>query len=165
MVIFAILANAIFTLTTLSFRLVSYSRAKIAAQHLAQERLELIRNLAYEEVGTQGGIPTTALVTDFVLHPEVWEDIREIWDFIANDNPTAADRVEEELFHTFAKLAADPAIGHSHPHIRTSVPLRFFAVRSYLIAYDPRSRPVVVLGVIHGARDPKTIASILSGRG
>jgi len=55
--IFAILANAIFTLTTSSFRLVSYARARISARHLAQERIELIRNLPYDEVGTIGGIP------------------------------------------------------------------------------------------------------------
>lgn len=57
MAIFAILANAIFTLTTSSFRLVSYARARVAARHLAQERIELIRNLPYDEVGTVGGIP------------------------------------------------------------------------------------------------------------
>jgi len=58
MAIFAILANAIFTLTTSSFRLVSYSRARISADFIAQEKLELIRNLSYEEVGTIGGIPS-----------------------------------------------------------------------------------------------------------
>ncbi len=61
MAVFAILANAIFTLTTSSFRLVSYSRARIAARHLAQEKLELIRNLPFDEVGTLGGIPSGSL--------------------------------------------------------------------------------------------------------
>ena len=55
--VFAILAHAIFTLTTSSFRLISFSRSRIAARHLTQERVELIRNMSYDDVGTVGGIP------------------------------------------------------------------------------------------------------------
>jgi hypothetical protein len=60
--IFAILSHAVFTLTRLSFSLVSYNRARITARHLAQEKLELIRNLPYDDVGTVGGIPGGPLV-------------------------------------------------------------------------------------------------------
>ena len=56
--IFAILAHAIFTLTTSSFRLVSFSRARIGARQLAQEKIEQIRNMPYEDIGTVGGIPS-----------------------------------------------------------------------------------------------------------
>ncbi len=55
--IFGILAHAIFTLTTTSFNFIGLSRARITARHLAQERIELIRNLKYDDVGTLGGIP------------------------------------------------------------------------------------------------------------
>src|SRR3990170_1906045 len=61
LIIFGILANAIFTLTTISFRLVSFTRARITARHLAQEKLEIVRNLPFDDVGTIGGIPSGPL--------------------------------------------------------------------------------------------------------
>ena len=83
----------------------------------------------------------------YVLHPRVWEDLRELWEFIAEDNPDAADRVEEELFAAFELLAKQPGIGHSRPDITTGA-LRFWTVRRYLVAYDPDGDPLLVLMVV-----------------
>jgi len=55
--IFAILAHALFTLIASSFDLVNFNRSRITARHLAQERIELIRNMPYADIGTIGGIP------------------------------------------------------------------------------------------------------------
>lgn len=55
--IFTILSQAIITLITSGYDLVSYNRAKNTAQHLATEQIEIIRNLSYADVGTVGGIP------------------------------------------------------------------------------------------------------------
>jgi len=55
--IFSILMQAIFTVVSTSLNLVSFNRARITARHLAQEKIELIRNLPYDSVGTVGGIP------------------------------------------------------------------------------------------------------------
>ncbi len=55
--IFSILSQAIFTVVVTSYNLISFNRARITARHLAQEKIELIRNLPYDNVGTQGGIP------------------------------------------------------------------------------------------------------------
>jgi hypothetical protein len=55
--LFAILGHALFSLISASFTLVGFTRARIAARHLAQEQMELIRNLPYDEIGTVGGIP------------------------------------------------------------------------------------------------------------
>ena len=59
--VFSILGNAIFTLVSSSFSLVALTRARITARHLAQEKIEFIRNLPYDGVGTVGGIPTGPL--------------------------------------------------------------------------------------------------------
>lgn len=59
--ILLILAQALFTLTNTSYQFVGFNRSRIAARHLAQERIELIRNLPYDEVGTEGGIPAGPL--------------------------------------------------------------------------------------------------------
>ncbi len=55
--VFLILAHAIFTLVFSSYEIISFTRARITALHFAQEKIELIRNLPYEDIGTVGGIP------------------------------------------------------------------------------------------------------------
>jgi plasmid stabilization system protein ParE len=37
-------------------------------------------------------------MSGFVLHPEALTDLGEIWEYIAADNPKAADRVLEEIY-------------------------------------------------------------------
>jgi plasmid stabilization system protein ParE len=37
-------------------------------------------------------------MTGFVLHPEVFADLDEIWEFIAAENLSAADGVLEEVY-------------------------------------------------------------------
>lgn len=64
MAVFSIISQAIFTVVGVSFNLVSYNRARITARHLAQEKLELIRNLPYDSVGTVGGIPSGPLAQE-----------------------------------------------------------------------------------------------------
>lgn len=59
--IFLILANALFTLVRGSFSITSFNRARITARHLAEEKVEFIRNLPYDDVGTQGGIPSGSI--------------------------------------------------------------------------------------------------------
>ncbi len=59
--IFGLLSNAIFTLVTSSYKLTGFTRSRITARHLAQDKIEFIRNLPYDEIGTQGGIPSGPL--------------------------------------------------------------------------------------------------------
>ncbi len=59
--IFLILSQAVITLVFSAYDLVLYTRARTIAKHLATERIEEVRNLAYENVGTIGGIPPGAL--------------------------------------------------------------------------------------------------------
>ncbi|MCX7928608.1 MAG: carboxypeptidase-like regulatory domain-containing protein [Patescibacteria group bacterium] len=60
-VIFLLLANAVFSLIKGSYLLTSFNRARITARHLAQEKIEIIKNLPYENIGTIGGIPNGPL--------------------------------------------------------------------------------------------------------
>lgn len=61
MAVFSILAQAIFTVVGASFNFVSFNRARITARFLAEQKIELIRNLPYDDVGTDGGIPSGSL--------------------------------------------------------------------------------------------------------
>jgi plasmid stabilization system protein ParE len=51
----------------------------------------------------------------FALHPEAYADLDEIWEYIADDNLDAADRVLEEIFRTIRSLADFPHQGHNRP--------------------------------------------------
>ena len=48
----------------------------------------------------------------FVLTPRAERDVSDIWDYIADDNIEAADRVLEALERALLKLAKNPGIGH-----------------------------------------------------
>src|SRR3989344_4549829 len=56
-----ILSQAIFTLVVSVFDLVSFTRARTAAIQLANEKIEIVKNLNYDDVGTIGGIPNGIL--------------------------------------------------------------------------------------------------------
>ena len=49
----------------------------------------------------------------FILTPRAKQDASDIWDYIADDNIKAADRVLDALETTMVKLAKNPGIGHS----------------------------------------------------
>jgi plasmid stabilization system protein ParE len=56
-----------------------------------------------------------------------------------------------------------PHQGHKRTDL-TSRALRFCRVRDYLIAYAPDEKPLWVIAVIHGSRNPRVLAAILRGR-
>ena len=62
MAVMTILGLTLFRLAALSYELISFSRARITARHLAQEKIEFIRNLPYADIGTSGGIPSGTLI-------------------------------------------------------------------------------------------------------
>lgn len=102
--------------------------------------------------------------SSFALHPEAFQDIDDIWEFIAKDSPDTADRVVDDIFAALATLVSSPHLGHPRSDL-TSRPLRFWRVRDYLIAYAPEERLLWVLAVIHGRRNPRILAAILQRRG
>jgi hypothetical protein len=65
--VFLILTNALFTLVRGSFSILSFNRARITARHLAQEKIELVRNLPYNKIGTTGGIPSGTLLQQEIV--------------------------------------------------------------------------------------------------
>jgi plasmid stabilization system protein ParE len=99
----------------------------------------------------------------FVLHPEAYTDLDEVWEYIASDNIDAADRIREEIYDAIGKLVSFPYQAHKRPDL-TMRPLRFQAVRDYLIAYAPDENPLLVIAVLHGRRNPRAIMSILGQR-
>jgi len=68
-------------------------------------------------------------VSAFVLHPGVYDDLEDIWEFIAKDNLKAADKVVDDIYITIDLLVPFPHRGHRRTDL-TSRPLRFQAVRN-----------------------------------
>jgi toxin ParE1/3/4 len=99
----------------------------------------------------------------FELHPGAAKDVTEIWQFIARDNPLAATRFRQDILEAIRKLVTFPYQGHKRSDL-TLRPLRFQTIRDYLIAYAPDEKPLVVIAVIHGRRNPRVIAATLRGR-
>jgi plasmid stabilization system protein ParE len=99
----------------------------------------------------------------FQLHPGAAQDITEIWEFIAEDNPLAAGRVREDILDAIRKLVPFPNQGHLRTDL-TSRLVRFQTVRDYLIACIPDEKPLIVIAVLHGRRSPRVLAAILRER-
>ena len=102
-------------------------------------------------------------MTGFRFHPKAYDDLAEIWEYIAADNLEAADRVREEIYSSIQSLVFTPHRGHYRAAL-TSRPLRFIIVRDFLIAYAPDEDPLWVVAILHGRRNPRVLASILQGR-
>ncbi len=97
---------------------------------------------------------------NFVLHPAAEEELGHIIEFIARDSLSVASRVLQEFKETFANLSHNPEMGHRRPEL-TSRPLRFWIMYRYLIAYDPETKPLTIVMVVHGMRSPRLIAQLL----
>jgi toxin ParE1/3/4 len=98
-----------------------------------------------------------APVAKFILSEQAMTDVDIIHAYICADNPEAADRVEEAVFHGFNLLARNPALGRTrqfrrHENIRSWVVTGF---TSYLIFYRELNdgSGVEILRVLHGARN------------
>ncbi len=99
----------------------------------------------------------------FELHPGAARDIFEIWQFVAEQNPDAAKHVRDDILGVIRNLVTFPHSGHQRPDL-ASHSLRFQTIRDYLIAYAPDEKPLAVIAVLHGRRNPRIIAAILRGR-
>jgi antitoxin ParD1/3/4/toxin ParE1/3/4 len=76
-------------------------------------------------------------MSGYALHPEAFTDLDDIREYMAEDNPDAADRVIAEIFDGIRALVASPHRGYRRPTL-TSLPVRFKLVREYVIAYAVR---------------------------
>ena len=102
-------------------------------------------------------------MSEFVFHPSAIADLGEIWEYLASESLDAADRVREEIYEAIQSLVPFPYVGHARPDL-TSRPLRFHVVREYVIAYAPDEKPLVVVSILHGRRNPRVIAALLRKR-
>ncbi len=78
-------------------------------------------------------------------------DLIEIWGYIANDDPLAADRQLDRIDTACKMLAKNPQGGPCREDLARG--LRFYPVGNYLIFYTVGEDGIIVVRVLHGARD------------
>lgn len=87
----------------------------------------------------------------FELTEPARNDLKEIWSYIAERNPTSADRILRTFKEKFQLLAENPKIGKSQDSF--IVNLRRFTFKEYVIFYFPTENGVEIYRVLHGARN------------
>jgi toxin ParE1/3/4 len=96
-------------------------------------------------------------VKRFVLTTPAERDLDKIKDYLARKaGPTIARRVMKEIQTPLNLLGSQPGVGHVRQDL-TSRPVKFWPVYSYLIVYDPDTKPVKIIRVLHGMRDIEEI--------
>src|SRR6202011_4219434 len=99
----------------------------------ARQPLRRSRERSRETDRWRGGIqaaarkeraPTIGRMSGYAFHPDAFADLDEIWEYIAQDNVDAADRVLADIHSTLTLLAESPQVGHRRPDL-TMRPLRF----------------------------------------
>jgi plasmid stabilization system protein ParE len=91
-------------------------------------------------------------MSKYVLTAEADQDLKDIWDYIAEDDVEAADRWDSKLRHAFEMLACTPQAGHSRTDL-TDLVVLFWPVAAYLIIYRVVHERVEILAITQGARD------------
>ena len=84
--------------------------------------------------------------------PEAIADLDRIWDYVAVDNVAAADRLIDEFNDRFLLLSQNPEIGELQPLLADGT-YRRFTHCSYVIYYRQLDDGIVLVRVLHGARD------------
>ena len=79
------------------------------------------------------------------------EDLLEIWAHVAADTPAAGDRLLDRIASACEMLAKNPAAGRTRGELAER--LRSFPVGKYVVFYRPIDDEIVVIRVLHGARD------------
>jgi toxin ParE1/3/4 len=83
--------------------------------------------------------------------PQAEIDIASIWNYVAADNITAADRLIDRIERSFDMLAEQPLAGRARSDLAPR--LRSFPVGSYVIFYIPVADGVEVVRVMSGRQD------------
>jgi toxin ParE1/3/4 len=79
------------------------------------------------------------------------EDLLEIWEYIAGENPENAERLLQTFREKFELLLSHPLIGRERNEL--FIGLRSFPSGKYIIFYQPMDYGIEILRVRHGASD------------
>lgn len=78
--------------------------------------------------------------------------MKDIYDYIALDNPQAAEQVIDGIYNTAQILKDHPVIGHKYQTLELD-DVRILQYEHYRITYVLLDNRIDILGVFHGALD------------
>jgi toxin ParE1/3/4 len=87
---------------------------------------------------------------NYIVLEKAVEDINEIIDYIASDNPKAGFKLYQTFLKQFDYLSIFPEVGRLRNEFHP--PVRSLAVGNYAIYFREIS-PVTIVRVLHGARN------------
>jgi toxin ParE1/3/4 len=94
-------------------------------------------------------------MAQLLKRPAASADLEDIWWYVAQDSPAAADRLLDRIQEKLLSLSQFPHMGASRDDL---IPrLRSFSVSNYVIFYFPLEDGIEVIRVLHGARDAEVI--------
>ncbi len=90
---------------------------------------------------------------NYVVSPLAVDDIDEVAAYVEkHEGDTAADRLINDIYAAFVRLAEMPGLGHRRPDI-TALPVHFWTVRDrYAVVYR-KTIPLQVVRVLAWKRD------------
>lgn len=95
-------------------------------------------------------------MTRVVFSPLAQNDLIEIGEFIARDDPDAALRYVREIYRACSVLTEQPRLGRVRSDLRAGE-LRSIPIRSHVIYYRLVRLNVEVIRILHGARDARAL--------
>lgn len=95
----------------------------------------------------------------YVLSLAARQDRKEIfaYTFKRSGSVDIARRVDQALKDEFERIVHTPTIGHKHQDLPIPEHLLVRSVFSYLVIYNPKTRPVRILRIWHGAQEKPEI--------
>lgn len=90
-------------------------------------------------------------MAQYELSPQAREDLIEIWDYIAQFNQEAADKLIDNIYQKSELLVRSPYIGT--PRSELAPDLRSFVIEKYVLFYQPINSGIKIVRVLHGVRD------------
>jgi plasmid stabilization system protein ParE len=96
-------------------------------------------------------------MSHYLLTDEAKQDLADIKRYLVREAGTSVAKSSlTKIRDAFAFLSRNPGAGHVREDL-TADSLKFWSVFSYLIVYDPNTRPIQIMRVIHGSREVSAI--------
>jgi len=90
-------------------------------------------------------------MADLIISPEAEQDLVDIWLYIAEDQPTNADRFLVRLEECAERVAEFNDMGIDRSELAQK--LKSFPVDRYVLFYRPIENGIELVRVLHGSRD------------
>ncbi len=92
-------------------------------------------------------------MSHYLLTDEAKADLADIRRYLAREaGPRVAKYILTKIKEALVFLSRVPESGHVREDL-TDEAVKFWAVFSYLIVYDPAKRPIEIVRVLHGRRN------------